>query len=254
MSRLIDELNRAAREAAQPMGFRTARTAPAGPRLRLIASLAETEGVGRANLLEGADAALLHLTKADAAKALSKIAGTLPDIPWGVWLDDIGAKKWEALIEAGADFVVFPLSRQVTAAPLDEKTGKVLQIELSLGDGLLRAINDLPVGAVLAADAAEVGGATWHQLMHLQRLGNILVKPILAPVPSNVTAEELRALWEAGVDGVVVGAGTAGRLLELRQAIDKFPPHLRKRGKTEAILPHISSALEAAPEEEEEDE
>ena len=62
--------------------------------------------------------------------------------------------------------------------------------------------------------------------------------------------------WEAGVDGVVVEVGAkppAGKLTELRQAIDKltFPP--RKRTKVEALLPHINGETKTVTEEEEEE-
>jgi hypothetical protein len=256
MSRFIDDLNRVAKAAAPPMGFRAARQTSSGPRLRLVASLANMEDAGNADLVDGADAVLLRLAKADlTAKARPKIAGTLPDIPWGGWLEDVGARKVATLVEAGADFVVFPPSSQVAAAPQDDKTGKILQVESSLSDGLLRAINDLPVDAVLTADASEAGGSTWHHLMLFQRLANLLAKSLLVMAPSDVTADELRTLWEAGVDGVVVGvsAGSAGRLRELRQSVEKFPPRSRKRGRAEAILPRVSTAPEAEPEEEEGD-
>ena len=84
------------------------------------------------------------------AKTLQKIAKSIPDIPWGSWVEDTGAEKMEALVEAGCDFVVFPATSQVSATPQDEKVGKILQVESSLGEGLLRAVNDLPVDAVLS--------------------------------------------------------------------------------------------------------
>jgi hypothetical protein len=79
---------------------------------------------------------------------------------------------------------------------------------------------------------------------------------LLASIPSNVTANELQALWEAGVDGVVIEVGDrqpTDRLKELRQVIDKLAfPSQRKRGKTEALLPHISGESSIITEEEEE--
>ena len=58
-----------------------------------------------------------------------------------------------------------------------------------------------------------------------------------------VTPSELQALWQAGVDGVVVEVGVgqpAERLKELRQVIDKLVfPSPRKRKKAEVLLPYI---------------
>jgi len=70
-----------------------------------------------------------------------------------------------------------------------------------------------------------------------------------------VTDDELLALWEAGVDGVVLEVGeVAGREKKLRQLIDQqtFPP--RKRGRAAALLPYISGETGITTEEEEEEE
>ncbi len=260
MSRFIDELTRMAKANPQPIGFRATRSVSSEPRILLIASLSQDGDTGRLDdCVDGADAALLRFTKSDlAAKSLQKIVGSLPDIPWGGWLEDIGARKIETLVEAGCDFVVFSADSRVLTAPQESKVGKILQVESSLGDGLLRAINDLPVDAVLASDAYGADGAiAWHHLLLFQRLANYLTKPLLVPVPLNVTAGELKTLWEAGVDGVTVEVGNeAGRLRELRRSVGeiKFPP-TRKRGKTEARLPRISGETgSVTPDEEEEEE
>jgi hypothetical protein len=260
MSRLIDELNRMAKDTSQPMGFRAARPASSEPRILLIASLAQTGDADRlADCIDGADAVLLRLAKSGpAAKTLQKTGASLPDMPWGGWLEDIGAKKVETLVEAGCDFVVFPAASRVLAAPQDDKVGKILQVEASLGEGLLRAINDLPVDAVLATDTYEADGSVaWHHLMLLQRLANLLFKPLLTMAPLNVTAGELKALMEAGVDGVVVeaDAGQPGGLKELRRLINELPPRsLRKGSKTGVLLPYAGSAKDTETEEEEEEE
>ena len=71
-----------------------------------------------------------------------------------------------------------------------------------------------------------------------------------------MTADELQVLWETGVDGVIVpiGAGQpAGKLEELRRKIDKLTFSPRKRGKVEALLPHISTEASPVAEEEEEE-
>ena len=258
MSRLLDELKRVARSVPQPMGFKTTRPASSEPRVLLIASLAARVDTDRQ--ADGADAVLLRLTKSQlTAKALQKIASSIPDIPWGIWLEDAAAGKMETLVEAGCDFVVFPPTSQVSATPQDDKVGKILQVESSLSDGLLRAVNDLPVDAVLNIDVCKAGDAiAWHHLMLLQRLSNLLTKPLLVSVTLPITADELKTLWEAGVDGVVIEAGTeapAGGLRELRQAIGKLTfRRSRKWGKAEALLPRISSTTNAEPEEQEEEE
>ncbi len=260
MSRLIEELNRVVRAVPQPMGFRAARADSSGPRILLIASLAKIENTDHlADSTDGADAVLLRLDKSGlTASTLKKIAASLPNIPWGGCLDDIGNKKMAALVEAGCDFVVFPVASRVLATPQDEKVGKILQVEPSLGEGLLRAVNDMPVDAVLAAHVCEAGEPIlWHHLMILQRLDNLLSKPLLVTAPPEITAGELKALWEAGADGVVVEADTRHpkRLKELRLSIGKLKfPASRKRGKAEALLPRIGGERGTLTPDEEEEE
>jgi len=251
MSRFIDNLTKMTKAAPQRIGFRMAREAAAGPRIHLIASVAGaaaslTDGVA------GADAVLLRAAKAvPGAKVLRGLAGALPDMPLGVWLGGAGSESLKAFAGAGGDFVVFPVTSQVLAIPADDKVGRVLQVEAALSDGLLRAVEALPVDAVLTADIFEADAPVrWQHLLRCQRLAGVLSKPLLAEVPAGVTAEELKALWEAGVEGAVIevsAALPAGRLGELRREIGKmtFLPS-RRRGGVEALLPYSIGAKEAA--------
>jgi hypothetical protein len=92
--------------------------------------------------------------------------------------------------------------------------------------------------------------------MLFQRFADLLTKPLLVSIPLIVTTSELQALWEAGVNGVVVEVGVgqpAERLKELRKIIDNLAfPSPRKREKAKALLPYISSEASEAIEEEEE--
>lgn len=250
MSQLIDRLNRVAKAAPRPMGFRAAQPPPARPQMLLIASLAETDN-SLPDHVAGADAVLLNVSRAD-AKAIQRLVRTLPDIPWGAWLKD-GAKEAAVIVEAGADFVVFPAAAAASAAPQGNKVGKVLQVEPSLGEGLLRAINDLPVDAALIAGESKEGDLlTWQHLMFLQRAASLLTKPLLVAVPASITTTELGTLWEIGIDGVVVAAGQAG-LKELREAIGRVAASTRrKRGKVEARVTSIRMETPAETEEEDE--
>ena len=259
MSKLIDRLNQAAKAVPQSMGFRVAQPASTKPKMLLIASLAQANIIDNlGDYITGADAVLLPVAKlSPTAKTIQKIARSVPDIPWGGWLRDISRRGIRPIVTAGCDFVVFPAST-VLVMPEDDETGKILQIEASLNEGLLKAVNELPVDAVLLTnEQGEEYSLTWHHLMLFQRFADLLTKPLLVSTPSNVTANELQVLWETGVDGVVVEVGVGqpvGRLQELHQAIDKltFPP--RKQGKTEALLPRISEETSIVAETEEEEE
>jgi len=258
MSRFIDKLNQVSKTEPQPMGFRAAQPVSQVPKMLLVASLAQANIDGLADYVVGADAGLLHVPKSSGAKTLQKICQAASDIPWGGWLKDIGLGEIKQMAKAGCDFVVFPAATTSLAILQDEEVGRVLQVEVSLSEGLLRAVDELPVDAVLVASTQEGEySLTWHHLMVYQRFASLLTQPLLVSIPSNVTANELQALREAGVDGVIVGVEEgqpADRLSQLRQAIDQLTfPSPRKRGRAEALLPYISGEADTVTEETEEE-
>jgi hypothetical protein len=260
MSRLIDKLNRVSQAVPQAMGFRAMQNVSPKPRILLIADLAEANVDGVADYVAGADAGLLHIPNlSEGAKTLKNICKVVPDITWGGWLRDVGQGEVKQIIEAGCDFIVFPPANTSLALLQDTKLGKILQVETSLSEGLLRTVNELPVDAVLT-NGGQDGEyfLTWHHLMLFQRFADLLTKPLVVSVPSNVTADELQALWETGVEGVMIKVGveqTKGKLKELHEIIDKLTfTSRRKGGKAEALLPYIGEKRDVVAEEEEEEE
>jgi hypothetical protein len=261
MSRLIDELKKLAQVTPPPMGFRASRQVEVTPKVLIIASLDISLPVADAPIdsIDGADALLLYSDKSNmTAKAIQKIIEPLPNIPWGVALEDNDDKQAAVSIEAGCDFVVFSAASRLSTVTHNGKVGKVLQVESSMDDGLLRAVNDLPVDALLVADTPEAGGnLVWHQLMILQHLGNLISKPLIVPVPASITEVELKVLGEIGIDGVMVelDATKTGELKKLRQAISKLPPRTgRKRGRMNVLLSRaVGETPATAPDEEEEE-
>ena len=259
MSRFIDKLNQVSKVVPQPMGFRAAQPVSQVPKMVLIASLAQADIDGLTDYMAGADAGLLDIANlSSGAKTFQKAYQAMSDIPWGGWLRDTGQKETKPLIKAGCDFVVFPAATTLPAVLQDDEVGKVLQVETSLSDSLLKTVDDLPVDAILIAGIQEGEHfLTWHHLMIIQRFASSLTKPLLVSIPSNVTANEFQALKEAGVDGVIVEVGggqPAQRLSQLRQVIDNLTvPPPRKRGKVGALLPHIGGEADIITEDIEEE-
>jgi len=260
MSRLIDRLNLASQAVLRPLGFGAAQPVSEKPKILLIASLSRANASSVANYVAGADAGLLRIPKlSSGAKILKEISQAMSDIPWGGWLRDIGTQGIKQMVKVGCDFVVFPAANTSLVILQNSEVGRILEVEASLSEGLLRAVNELPVDAVLIASEQEGEYfLTWHHLMLFRRFADLLTKPLLVSIPSNVTANEVQALWQAGVDGVVVEVGVgqpAEGLNELRQTIDNLAfPSQRKRGKAEALLPHITEETRVPTEEEEEEE
>jgi hypothetical protein len=116
----------------------------------------------------------------------------------------------------------------------------------------------LPADAVLLTDTSEESDPlVWHQLMIFRHLTAFISKPLLVPALATISEAELKALWEAGVDGVVIDATGGADLKELKQMAGKLPPRSApKRGKMDVILPRAGGETRTAPppDEEEEDE
>jgi len=258
-SRFIDKLDQVSRPEPQPIGFRTKQPASPKPKIQLVAILAQ-EGTQRlADQVAGADAGLLRISEPSlGGNVLQKVSQTLPDIPWGVWLKGDEREGIRQAIKADGDFVVFPTGTPL-AVPENDEVGKILEVEASISEGLLRAVNEMPIDAVLiAVEEKEDYFLTWQHLMLFQRFADLLSKPLLVPIPAKVTAVELQALWEAGVVGVVTEVTVEQsqyRLKELRQVIDRLAfPLPRKREKAEPLIPRISQEPEVLTAEEEEEE
>lgn len=257
MSRFIDKLSQVSQAIFQPIGFKAAQSVSEKPRIQLIASLAQVNVGSLADYLAEADAGLLRISElSSGAKTLKELCQVASDIPWGGWLRDVGGGGVKQLVKAGCDFVVFSAANTSLTVLQDDEVGKVLEVEASLSEGLLRAVNELSVDAVLIAGEQERKySLTWHDLMRFQYFADLLTKPLLVAIPSNVTANELQALWGAGVNGVVVEVGgkqPGERLAALRREIGKLTlPPSRKKGKAKALLPHIGKETAITPEDEE---
>ncbi|MFC1961425.1 hypothetical protein ACFLWN_00030 [Chloroflexota bacterium] len=245
MSQLIEKLRKVAAATPQPIGFR--RSAAAKPQMVIIAELSpEIAGEQLSKATGSADAVLYPAPK----QTKPDQEGEQPELPWGLRLENEGKPQ------NGADFVIFPLHSKVTAAPDPEKCGRVIQIDLDLKEGMLKTVNQLPVDAVLAA-MGENGFLTWQQLLKLHRLANPLTKPLLLSVTEEVTPEELKAIWEAGIDGIVIKLSSqdSNKIPLLRAAIADFPARSPGQGnKNEALLPYHRERTEEPVEIEEEEE
>jgi len=258
VSKLIDRLVQTAETVSLPMGFRVIQPAPAKPKMTLIAGIEPADDIAQlAGYVSSVDAVIITLT-GTGQKTVADIARALPDTVWGLWQEEKSRQPVTSSIEAGADFFIMPLDSEPDL-PGIEKSGKILLVESSLSEGLIRTINELPVDAVLLADGeGEKSAVTWHQLMLCQRFADLLSKPLLFTVPASVSRAELKALWDTGVDGVVIPVKTskqAEKLKGLRQIIDKSDFTIRPRKKVAALLPHISEETTAAiPDVEEEEE
>ncbi|MFC2006704.1 hypothetical protein ACFLUQ_00860 [Chloroflexota bacterium] len=242
----------------QPMGFRRTAADSLEPKIQLVASLAEESIEGLAGYAAGIDAGVFRVSKSfPTSKAIRKISQAMPDVPWGGWLEGSSQVGIKEMVKVGCDFLVFPADTPL-AILQNEEVGKILELEASLSEGLMRATSGLSIDAVsIAGEQKEGYPLTLKHLMLFQRLADLATKPLLVPIPANVTAGELQALWRAGVDAVIIAItpGQPNRVKELRQLIDSLNfPLPRRRQKVDVLLPRATGTTGPAIAEEEEEE
>jgi hypothetical protein len=257
MSKIIERLNRLSQGTPQPIGFRALQAESPRPKIQVVASLAQEDAEGLIDFVAGADAGLLCISKLkSAAEVLKKLTQAMPDFPWGVRLPE-GQTEVKSLTQSGCDFVIFSAANTPLTIFDNDRVGKILEIETSITESLLRATNRLPIDGVLFAREGKPNFLTWQHLMLFQRSADLLTKPMLVAVPAKLTAGELQALWEAGADGVVIEV-TAGQsrdmLKELRKVINEMTfPLPRRREKPSPLLPRIAEVSTVTKDEDDED-
>ncbi len=227
MSAFIDKLKKLTHGESSSIGFRREQSASSSRKIQMVSIVS-----GSDNESSGADAVLVDASVKEVTVEFSK---KLPEgIPWGLWLKAGGKKEIKQLKETGCDFIVFPAANTSLDIIEDKDIGKILEIDTSVSDSVLRSVVELSVEAVLVSTGQDGAGVlTWQDLMILQRFGGIPNKPLLACVPSKVTGSELEALWEAGVMAIVA----EGNIGKLRKVIDSADfTQIRKREKAEPVL------------------
>lgn len=258
MSRLIEKIKKQSETTAVQMGFRRALPENKHSSILLVAKVTVNETGAALKNIEGADAVLLDSANFElTAKTLAKIVKPLGETPWGIFLEE-SKDTAEALNESGCDFVIVTPASPIASAPKNEKIGKLIQVESSMDDGLLRALADLPVDAIVTTESfGESGTLAYHHLMILKYLALLVRKPLIVPVPATISKDELNALWDAGIGAVLVTVDVSKgeNLKDLREIASNLPPRVVKKEKNmDVFLPRAGEAkAEPEPDEEEEE-
>ena len=252
MSKLLEKLERVSRGSTQALGFRAAAAATRGSSIVLIAALSEGNAKAATIARQDADAVLISPAKLD-GEGLKQIVDSLAEVPWGVSAKEVTTGELSRIKEMGCDFLVFDVAKSPPALLREEGMARIVEIQPSLAYGLVRAIESMPIDAVLIGAEGEVA-LSIHQLMTYYHVANLVRKPRVVPVPIDVTGEDLDQLVKVGIAGVVVDleGGLEGELSRLRKAIDALLPSRGRKGKLEPLLPNIGPSQVTELEEEEE--
>jgi len=199
MSCLSEKLKASLQVTAPAMGFFRKTASANKPRMLLLAQVAEIPGETMITNMPAIDVLLLSCTKSVPAKTLNTLVKALGKSPLGLW----GPNKLSGKVISEVDFLVFTAESMSLATQVAETVGKVLVIKTDWSDSMLRTLNETSLDAVLI-DSDTISTLTFLDLLCFSRVGNIVNKPLLAQVPVSVSEGEIRALWNAGVDALVV--------------------------------------------------
>ena len=256
MSKFLDRLERVNRGATTPLGFGAGARPERIPPMALLGTLSgPRKSLQGASTLAriGADGALVTGMDIDAVP--KTLAQTLDKIPWGIRVEELNGHQVTQCREKGCDFLAFEPEKALLGALEDEDTGYILYIQPDMEERYLRAIDDLPLDAVLLSMRSLEPPLTLEHLITIGSVRSNLSKYLLLEIPGVLTTAELEGLRDIGIDGLVVDAtATSAEELEgLHERLMALPRRPRGRAqKPSAIIPHTGYSPEAPSQDEEE--
>lgn len=244
MSELIERLEKAGQGSPTPMGFGAMahREVDVGP--FLVVATMSLEELDPPPAEAPADA---YLVEFEVLHHASRAGQTLEGRLWGARLPSLDRSTIEALKEAGCDFVVLSPESTEGAVLLEEDIGKLVAVEPGLDEDTARAINDLPLDGVVFRPHGALRPLTVQRLMDLDKDRSLLDRPFLLEAAEPFSPEELDALRELGIYGLLAPLKDWKTLEALRRSVEALPRRRRRAGRGErptAYVPKVTSEEE----------
>ncbi|MEX2246237.1 MAG: hypothetical protein WEC75_06080 [Dehalococcoidia bacterium] len=237
MSKLAEKIRRATRLQSQGLGFVSSRAD--GAATIVLAGVAKDAKAAAEVARRGADVVIVG--SRESAASIGDAVGEIGAVP-GAWIAGKGDDEGKQYREAGYDFVVFDPNKASATSVLEEGIGYVLRLPDDLSDMEIRALEGFHLDAIHVGKIEGV--LTVRRQIDLQRLYALTRKPLMAAVPADIPAGQLRALRDANVSIVAV-EGAEG-VEKLRQTIDGLPARARRKDdeRPTPLVPMAASAGE----------
>lgn len=232
MSKLRDRIRRTFQRRPGPLGFAPRGRQPDDHRYVIVIAEVADAGAASASAAAGADA-LLH---GGGVEGIEAVIAAADDLPVGARLEAATAADADALIEAGADFLVFDDAQTEAAALLRDDLGHVGVIaDAGASEEELRLLQPLDLDALLIPERA--GSVSVRDQLLTRRIAELARKPLITPVAAGVSTEELRIWRDAGAPAVLA-SGAAGDLERVVAAAREVPaPRERREERPDPLLP-----------------
>lgn len=236
MSKLIELIGRLGQQSAQPIGFGalTGR-AESTPAMALIGRTSPEEAGSflGSGLPDGVDA--IVFSDQGTKSVLDVVESGIPDdVVWGTSAGSLDNDDLDRLVEAGCDYVLIGPSAPAgvvgnpdlgtlvaTDEPVDRLTGA--------------ALRSLRVDGSLNTAGVGSGGMNFATLVSVIKVGASIGGVMLVEVDEDLSAADLTALRDAGVDGLVIRLDKSALVGQLAESISELPP--RRRPETRALSP-----------------
>ena len=237
------------------MGFGARARVEKMPSMALVGLVSKAHAEGASLLAKvGAEAALIK--EGSRKTVLKDIAKHLGKVPWGVDVEGLTEETAKSLADQGCDFFAFNPSQASLGALSDEGPAYFMRINGDLEERSLRAIEDMPVDAVILSMETLEPPLNLDHLMAIGSVGCMFTKYFLVKVPGSVGAGDLRGLRDIGVDGIVVDVNTVSEesLQGIRNNLMGLPRQRKPRGgKSDAVLPRSAYRTASLPRREDDD-
>lgn len=255
MSKFLDRLDRISRGSSSPMGFGSASRAEKTPSMALVGLLSHSYLDSASLLAEvGVDGVLIEgLDKGTQFRQVTNILGALP---WGIGGKHLNEEIAKSHREQGCDFFSFSVDNITSATLSEEDSAYLLEIAPDFDDRSLRAIECLPLDAVVLNVNPGWSSLALRDLIAIGSIRSMLDKYLLLQGPVSVTAGELIVLKEIGVDGLVVDVSECPKktLQQLKENLMSMPkPRKSTSSKGESSLSSSAYRLSQAPSFDDED-
>ena len=224
MSELTKKLEQLSSHKKKPLGFGTSTQSNREPIILIAHVHRPTANLIDMAISERAGALLFDYAEIE---LFSQIALSIEEIPWGILMDATHVNEIDEFCDLGCDYVIF--KSEVPAQILGEsRMGKVLQIDTTLSDSMVKTIGRLSIDAIML-DMSDELPLTLYRLMQLQRLVSLAGKPTLSLLPEDL--RHIRMLRDIGVGGMVVNFDDErGKeiLHRAKETIQKLPEFNKK--------------------------
>ena len=250
MSNLIDRLNKVGQYSPASIGFGPAsRSDRRADEILLIGQAAGTAILKEPGLLEAPVDAVLVIVDDWRDDPLDRLGAALDGSLWGARGGGIDRSQADSLKERGCDFVVFGAEGTAAAVLNDDELGKFIAIGTDLSGREARAIQALQIDGVLLDARNTLLPLTVRRLLDVQHPKQRIALPFLVATSSELGADELEAIRDAGIPALVLDLAAPEAIRRSSEAIAALPrrkPRSASRSRSAAVpQPPASTTLEA---------